>query len=53
MESTDVFEQMINLRKLDISEHPEFFMTEEALEAEQIIGLQGINKEDRSKVTFA
>ena len=33
MEKPDVFTKMTGLRKLDISEHPEFFMTPEMREA--------------------
>ena len=53
MESTEVFGQMTNLRRLDISGHPEFFMTEEAKEALEFKELLGISKEDKKKVTFS
>ena len=34
LQSTDVFERMTSLRKLDIRDHPEFFMTDEAKEGQ-------------------
>ena len=44
---------MTGLRRLDISDHPEFFMTEEAKEAVEFKELLGISKEDKKKVTFS
>jgi hypothetical protein len=44
---------MTGLRRLDISDHPEFFMTEEAKEALEFKELLGISKEDKKKVTFS
>lgn len=41
------------MRRLDISDHPEFFMTEEAKEALEFKELLGISKEDKKKVTFS
>lgn len=43
---------MSNLKRLDISDHPEFFMTEEAKEAVEFKELLGISKEEKKKVTF-
>ena len=43
---------MTSLRKLDISEHPEFFMTPEKKEALEFAALQGIQPETKKKVEF-
>ena len=53
LESTDVFADMTGLKRLNISGHPEFFMTEEAKEALEFKELLGISKEDKKKVTFS
>lgn len=53
LQSTEVFSQMTGLRRLDISDHPEFFMTEEAKEALEFKELLGISKEDKKNVTFS
>lgn len=53
MQSTEVFSKMTGLKRLDISDHPEFFMTEEAKEALEFKELLGISKEDKKKVTFS
>jgi hypothetical protein len=52
MESADVFERMTSLRRLDLSEHPEFFMCEEKKEAVEFEKTMGIDRETRSKVEF-
>ena len=52
MESADVFGKMTSLRRLDLSEHPEFFMCEEKKEAVEFEKTMGIDKETRSKVEF-
>ena len=52
LESTEVFAEMTSLRRLDIRDHPEFFMTEELKEANEFKELLGIGKEDKKKVTF-
>ena len=43
---------MINLRSLNLSNHPEFFMDEEKKEALKISALHGINPDDKKNVTF-
>jgi hypothetical protein len=52
LDSTEVFSKMTGLRRLNMSGHPEFFMTEEAKEALEFKELLGISKEDKKKVTF-
>lgn len=53
LESVDFFKEMTNLKRLDISDHPEFFMTEEAKEANEFKELMGISKEEKDKVKFS
>ena len=53
MSSIEVFQKMTKLRKLDISDHSEFFMTQEKQEAEQVQALQGIKEDVKEKVEFA
>ena len=52
MQSIDVFTKMTSLRKLDISDHPEFLMTLEMKEANEFKALQGIDKEKKKEVEF-
>lgn len=52
LQSTQVFEQMKNLEKLNISLHPEFFYTPEKVEALQFAALQGVDKEQKKNVEF-
>lgn len=35
MKDLSVFDEMVNLHTLDLSDHPEFFMTEAQIEEEQ------------------
>ena len=44
---------MYNLKRLDLSGHPEFFMCEEAKEAHEFSLTLGISKEQRKNVTFS
>lgn len=52
MQSIDVFTKMTSLRKLDISDHPEFLMTPEMKEANEFKALHGIAKEKKKEVEF-
>ena len=52
LNSSEIFEKMTSLRTLDISDHPEFFMTIEKKEALEIQALQGIKPEEKAKVEF-
>jgi hypothetical protein len=52
MQSIDVFTKMTSLRKLDISDHPEFLMTPEMKEANEFKALHGIDKEKKKEVEF-
>ncbi len=45
MKDASLFKKMTNLRRLDISGHPEFFMCEEKKEALEYQALHGINPE--------
>ena len=45
LQSVDLFTKMTKLRKLDISDHPEFLMTPEKKEAVEFAALHGIQKE--------
>ena len=53
MKSAEVFASMSGLRRLDISDHPEFFMCEELKEANEYEAMFGLGKEERAKVTFS
>ena len=53
MKSAEVFGSMSGLRRLDISDHPEFFMCEELKEANEYEAMFGLGKEERAKVTFS
>ena len=52
MKDATIFERMTNLRRLDLSGHPEFFMCEEKKEALEFQALHGLEKEQRKNVTF-
>ena len=52
LDSTETFASMTGLKRLNISGHPEFFMTEEMKEANEFKELLGISKEEKKKVTF-
>jgi tubulin--tyrosine ligase-like protein 12 len=43
LHDASIFKQMVNLRRLDLTEHPEFFMCEEKKEALEYQALHGIN----------
>jgi hypothetical protein len=53
MKSAEVFGSMSGLRRLDLSDHPEFFMCEELKEANEYEAMFGLGKEERAKVTFS
>jgi hypothetical protein len=52
MKDMTIFSRMKNLKRLDISDHPEFFMCEEKKEALEFQALHGIDPEMKKKVTF-
>lgn len=43
MKDVTLFSKMLNLKRLDIRDHPEFFMCEEKKEALEYQALHGIN----------
>ena len=53
MKNVDVFSEMTGLRRLDLSDHPEFLMCPEMKEAKEYEAMFGLGKEERAKVTFA
>jgi len=53
MKSAEPFSKLANLKRLDISEHPEFFMTEEKKEQLECAELQGLPSEQKEGVEFS
>ena len=51
MASADIFSRMTNLKKLDISDHPEFFMTEAQRAQMQSDALEGIGSKENVNFT--
>lgn len=47
-----LFDRLTALKRLDLTDHPEFFMCAEKKEALEFAALQGINKEDKAGVKF-
>ena len=47
-----LFDKFTNLKRLDVSDHPEFFMCVEKKEALEFQALIGIDKEQKKGVTF-
>ncbi len=52
MKDTSVFSRMSSLRRLDLRDHPEFFMCEERKEALEYQALHGINPDQKKDVKF-
>jgi len=52
IKDASVFGKMTKLRRLDLTEHPEFFMCEERKESIEYQALNGINPDQKKSVTF-
>lgn len=52
IKNIEVFDRLTNLKRLDITDHPEFFMCAEKKEALEFQALHGIDKEQKKGVTF-
>lgn len=52
VKDADLFDRLTSLKRLDISDHPEFFMCQEKVEALQFQSTIGINQEDKKGVTW-
>lgn len=53
LQSTEVFEKMVNLKKLNLSGHKEFFMNSEQRKLQQLKEMEGLPDSEKQNVNFA